>query len=682
MFNAKKWMRLLSVCFLLSLLVTGAVSVRAATVHVGPGTQNSSSVRITKQPANVTVRKGATAKVTCTAKGTGLKYQWFYTDNAADTTFSKASVTTASYSVTMNANRNGRKVYCIVTDKNGASVRSKTVTMSMASGVKITAQPSNKFVPAKATAKFTVKANGTGLKYQWQYRTTSKGSWKTATATGSKTATLSVSATANRNKYQYRCKITDKYRNVVYSKAVTLKLVTLKITSQPVNRYMLAGKTAVFSVKASGNGLKYQWQYRTSSTGSWKTATATGNKTASMSIAAAASRNGYQYRCKITDKHSNVIYSKIVTLKLVTLKITAQPANRFAAKGQTVKFTVKASGTGLKYQWQYRTSSKGSWNTATATGYNTATLSVAATASVNNYQYRCKITDQYANSLYSSIATLTVNVQDLECISLSYSPNPDNVRAISVYDNGDGTCSVDYMGQIRKVGSMDASAMEPINQALHNSGLLALNGQTKYQEGEAFGSMYVVYADGTAYSADFSGVIPEAFVTGYDAMDTDFQRITANIPEYIPEPMLVGEVAKNDRAALDAILAGITLDHPDAFMISGVAKNAYFASTMGLSSDEGIVSGVSFCPMMMTYAYSLNIVTVEKGTSVDAVAQDFNDNIDWFKWICVFPSNALIATKGNQVLCLMGSDDLYNQTASAIAAAGWTTVQSLTNPNM
>lgn len=272
--------------------------------------------------------------------------------------------------------------------------------------------------------------------------------------------------------------------------------------------------------------------------------------------------------------------------------------------------------------------------------------------------------------------------QGLDSISLTYGQNLDNIQMMNVYNNGDGTYSVDYMGQIRKVGSLDAAAMETIDQALQSSGLLELNGQSEYQEGEASGSYYVSYADGTMYSADFSGVVPEAFLTGFTAMDTCFQSITADIPEYVPEPMLVGEVAESDRAALDAILANMTLDMPDSYMISGVAKDEYFASTVGLSSDEGIASGVSFSAMMMTTAYALNIVTVEDGTSVDTVAEDFNTTLDWAKWVCVMPSNALIATKDNQVLCLMGSDDLYNQTVSAIEAAGWTTVQSLTNPDM
>lgn len=271
--------------------------------------------------------------------------------------------------------------------------------------------------------------------------------------------------------------------------------------------------------------------------------------------------------------------------------------------------------------------------------------------------------------------------EGIEYFSLTMGENYENLNSMSAYYNEDGTVAVDYAGDVRKMGNVDASVMATIEEALNNSGLAALNGQEDYQEGEANASMYITYFDGTMLSAGFSGVIPEAFGTAFAAMDTCFQTITADIPEYVPQPQVVGEIADSDKAALDGILAGMTLEVPDSFMISGVNKDEFFASAMGLTSDEGIASGVSFAPMMMTTAYALNIVTLEDGASADTVAADFNSSLDWLKWVCVQPESALIATKDNQVLCLMGSEDLYNQTVTAIEAAGWTTVQSLTNPN-
>ena len=314
-------------------------------------------------------------------------------------------------------------------------------------------------------------------------------------------------------------------------------------------------------------------------------------------------------------------------------------------------------------------------------------LSFAACGGANN-ETTAPETTEAATEATTEAATEAgtesgVTAQGLDSFSLTYGENLDSFLMMNVYSNGDGTYSVDYIGQVRKVGNLDASALEVIDQAFQSSGLMELNGQSEYQDGEASGSYYVSYADGTTYSADFSGVIPEAFMTGYTAMDTCFQSVTADIPEYVPEPTLIGEVAESDRAALDAILAGMTLDAPDAFIISAVEKDEYFASAVGLSSDEGIASAVIFKPMMMPADYTLSIVTLEEGTSADDVAKSFEDAMDWRKNVCPpYPTTALIATKDNQVLCLMGSEDLYSQSAAAIEAAGWTTVQSLTNPDM
>lgn len=274
------------------------------------------------------------------------------------------------------------------------------------SPVKVTAEPVDRHAVAGNTARFSVKASGDGLTYQWQYRPSLSEDWKNASATGNKRATVSIPATLSRSGYQYRCRLTDRNGNVLYSAVV--KLSVLGIQTQPTDQYLPAGKTAKFAVKAQGTGLKYQWQYRPSLSEGWKNASATGNRTATLQVPVTASRNGFQYRCVITDQYGSVIYSDTVTLNVVTLKITAQPVSRTAAEGKTVSFTVKAQGTGLKYQWQYRTSPKGAWKTALAEGNTTAALKVPVTASRNDFQYRCVITDQYGNVINSAVVTLKV----------------------------------------------------------------------------------------------------------------------------------------------------------------------------------------------------------------------------------------------------------------------------------
>ena len=60
---------------------------------------------------------------------------------------------------------------------------------------------------------------------------------------------------------------------------------------------------------------------------------------------------------------------------------------------------------------------------------------------------------------------------------------------------------------------------------------------------------------------------------------------------------------------------------------------------------------------------------------------DFAANVDWMKWVCVMPNNAMVAVKDDLVLCLVAEGQLYSLTAIGIEAAGWTVVETLENPN-
>ena len=87
--------------------------------------------------------------------------------------------------------------------------------------------------------------------------------------------------------------------------------------------------------------------------------------------------------------------------------ITAQPQNKTAAAGSTVKFTVGAAGDDLSYQWQFCAPGKTEWNNSSMTGNKTATLTVEATTARNGQKYRCVVTNSYGSAT-SKEAKLTV----------------------------------------------------------------------------------------------------------------------------------------------------------------------------------------------------------------------------------------------------------------------------------
>ena len=153
------------------------------------------------------------------------------------------------------------------------------------------------------------------LTYQWYYKAPN-GNWAKTSFTGNKTATLTVAITDARNGYQYRCVVSNEAGSVT-SNAATLHVGTpLTITAQPQDYTGSAGTQATFTVEATGENLTYQWYYKAPD-GNWAKTAFTGNKTATLTVAVTAARNGYQYRCVITDGVSTVT-SNAATLNVLS----------------------------------------------------------------------------------------------------------------------------------------------------------------------------------------------------------------------------------------------------------------------------------------------------------------------------------------------------------------------------
>ena len=365
------------------------------------------------QPEDVSAAVGETAKFRVFAKGENLTYQWQYRKNSsaewADTSWRGAKTDTLS--VPAAADRNGYQYQCIVKNTSGDSATSNaaTLTVTGSTAPKITAQPQNKTAASGTTAQFTVTATGTNLTYQWQYRKNSSAEWAVTSWSGAKTATLIVPADASRNGFQYRCVVTGTGGSV-NSNAATLTVTgstAPKISAPPQNKSAEVGETAQFTVTATGTNLTYQWQYSKDNGATFDNTSWSGAKTATLSVPSAAERNGYQYRCIITGTGGSVT-SNAATLTVLP-KITAQPKSVTAAAGATAKFTVTASGAGLKYQWQYSMNNGSTWANSGMTGNQTDTVSVPATTARNGQMYRCIITDANGKTLTSSEVKLTVS---------------------------------------------------------------------------------------------------------------------------------------------------------------------------------------------------------------------------------------------------------------------------------
>ena len=360
---------------------------------------------ITSQPGDVSVRSGEKAAFSVTASGNALTYQWYYKKKGASNWSLWKGHTAATTSGTANDTWDGMQVYCAVTGSGGMTVSSQPATITVTGELQITANPQSVTVNAGEPVTFTVKANGVGLQYQWYYKKKGAASWS---KWGART-TASTTATSNDtwDGMQVYCKVTDSKGASLDSSAATITInPELKITAQPKNCTIALGESLTLSLKASGVGLKYQWYFKKASQTAFSVWN--GRTHASETCTPNATWNGIQLYCLVTDSAGHSVISETVTVTLTQeLKILTHPSDVAVQSGDTVKFTVKASGSGLKYQWYYKKSgSSTSW--ALWKGHTTASTSATANDTWNGMRVYCKVTDASGKSVNSNAAVITL----------------------------------------------------------------------------------------------------------------------------------------------------------------------------------------------------------------------------------------------------------------------------------
>ncbi|WP_029067724.1 immunoglobulin domain-containing protein [Jonesia quinghaiensis] len=163
---------------------------------------------------------------------------------------------------------------------------------------KVSAQPKALTQANGKAAKFTVKATGKSLKYQWYIKKPGSSKWVKATGASAKKATYSVKSTTKLNGSQVRVIVTNT-KGKVTSKAAKLTVVTTpKISAQPKNVNVEAGSKVSFTTKATGGSLKYQWQVNDGS--GWKNVSGATKATYSFTARSKHELNGY--RVVVTNK--------------------------------------------------------------------------------------------------------------------------------------------------------------------------------------------------------------------------------------------------------------------------------------------------------------------------------------------------------------------------------------------
>lgn len=378
-------------------------------------------ITITKQPANTKAGNGTNASVSVQATGGGtLSYQWFFAQPGSDT-FVASSITSDTYLVKMSSARNGRQVYCVISDNYGQSVTTQVVTLSLAKDLVITQQPTDAVALNKQTASTTVTATGDGtLTYQWFVKKPGGKQFYASSVTGTTYKTVMSDSVDGRQVY---CVITDRYgQKVVTDTVVIRKPTSLVITSAPQDAKALMGSTVSTSVAVSGDGtLTYEWYI----------CNAGGKKFYKSSINGPTyktlmsdSVNGRRAYCVITDQYGQSITTDVVTLSTPQpLVISRQPEDVSILSGKIFEVSVEASGEGeLQYQWYVRNVGRKKFYPSSAKG---PTYSAEMSDSVNGREIYCVITDQYGQTVTTDTVTLSENTDGLHILIVGNSHSLD-----------------------------------------------------------------------------------------------------------------------------------------------------------------------------------------------------------------------------------------------------------------
>jgi alpha-tubulin suppressor-like RCC1 family protein len=223
-----------------------------AILSVSAGGSSPQPPTILAQPITVAVTEGSTAAFAVGVSGDGpLAFQWLKDDLAIP------GANAAALSLRQVVIADGG-AYSVVVSNGAGSVTSLYASLEVGSSTPvvtppfITTQPATLVVVPGAAATLAVAASGTGpLAYQWWH-----DGVPVAGATGPVLTLASVVA-ADAGTYA----VTVTGAGMVTSEPAQLSLVGAPlITAQPAAASAAEGSTAAFTVAATGDALRYQWE--------------------------------------------------------------------------------------------------------------------------------------------------------------------------------------------------------------------------------------------------------------------------------------------------------------------------------------------------------------------------------------------------------------------------------------
>lgn len=296
------------------------------------------------QPAPLAVITGSDAAFAVVATGTGaLSYEWRF--NGSPIPGANAPVLKLVAAAGAQAGR-----YSVVVSNAVGSVTSSEARLDVspaaapAAAPTVTTQPAPVNVGTGNTATFAVGVAGTGpFGFQWRKDGTP--------IDGATAAAYTISAATAADEGMYTVLVTNSAGSATSSGAkltVSVPVVPVvtapQITTQPATQVGLPGGSATFAVAASGTApLAYQWVRNGT-----PIAGATGPV---LNIGALNGSDAGEYTVAVSNAAGSVASNAGTLIVVGAPAISASPASISVVEGGTARFSVAASGSGLRYLW-------------------------------------------------------------------------------------------------------------------------------------------------------------------------------------------------------------------------------------------------------------------------------------------------------------------------------------------
>jgi len=238
-------------------------------------------------------------------------------------------------------NQSGRYQFVVSNGAVGAVSYPMMLRVKPIGAPEIVSGPVGQVVVAGTNVEMRVEAAGDApLEYQWLFNGVAVG--------GAVGPVLTLTNVQASDAGGYRVVVRNALDSETSAVANLVVLVPPRITNQPNDQVALAGGNATFSVGVEGTEpLYYQWWFNSTNL--------LGDATnATLTLTNVQAENEGQYLV-IVSNAAGVATSSVASLTLaVAPQITRQPVSVEATSGETVAFTVEATGTEpLNYQWWY-----------------------------------------------------------------------------------------------------------------------------------------------------------------------------------------------------------------------------------------------------------------------------------------------------------------------------------------